>query len=101
MAQHTKQKNTYKDKHHNSTSAQCIHYNSANERIKRQYYQYVTEAQGKAQSTLNGIRKAINRFESYTKFKDFKTFTKDQAIGFKKHLSQLTVLVLLSVNRQY
>lgn len=89
MPQHTRQKNAYKNKYHNSSSGQSVYYNPANERIKRQYYQYVTEAQGKAPSTLNGIRKAINRFEYYTKFKDFKTFTKDQAISFKKHVSQL------------
>lgn len=64
-------------------------YNSNNERIKRRYYQYVTEAKGKASSTLDGIRKALLRFEQYTKLKDFKTFNKEQAIGFKKHLAQL------------
>lgn len=64
-------------------------YNSNNERIKRRYYQYVTEAKGKAPSTLDGIRKALLRFEQYTKLKDFKTFNKEQAIGFKKHLGQL------------
>lgn len=89
MPKHTSQKDAQKNKCHNSSSGQSVYYNPANERIKRQYYQYVIEAQGKASSTLNGIRKAINRFESYTKFEDFKTFNKDQAIGFKKHVSQL------------
>lgn len=64
-------------------------YNSNNERIKRRYYQYVTEAKGKAPSTLDCIRKALLRFEQYTKLKDFKAFNKEQAIGFKKHLGQL------------
>jgi len=89
MTQYTNKKSTHRNKHHNAISGQSAYYNPANERIKRHYYQYVTEAQGKAPSTLNGIRKAISRWESYTKFKDFKTFTKDQAIGFKKHVSQL------------
>ena len=72
-----------------SNKTQKAFYNPINERVKRRYYQYVVEAEGKAPSTLDGIRKAIFRFEEYTKLKDFKTFNKDQAIAFKKHLAQL------------
>lgn len=89
MTQNTIQRSTNKNKHHNSAFCQLTSYNPINERVKKQYFEYVIEALGKAPSTINGIRKAINRFESYTRFKDFKTFTKDQAIGFKKHISQL------------
>jgi integrase len=63
-------------------------FNAKNERIKREYFRFQTEAKQKSQSTLRGIRKAIHRFETYTKFKDFGTFNKEQAIGFKKHLAQ-------------
>ncbi|MBY0462652.1 MAG: hypothetical protein K2Q34_05690 [Alphaproteobacteria bacterium] len=49
----------------------------------------IREAKGKASSALDGIRKALLRFEQYTKLKDFKTFNKEQAAGFKKYLTQL------------
>lgn len=62
-------------------------YNPKNERIKRAYFRYQTEAQGKADSTMDMIRKALGRFEEYTGYKDFSTFNKEQAIAFKKHLA--------------
>lgn len=61
-------------------------YNPENERIKKSYFIYLKEADQKSDSTINGIRKAILRLEEYTKFKSFKTFNKEQAIAFKKHL---------------
>lgn len=63
-------------------------YNAKNERIKRLYFSFQTEAKGKSQATLKGIIKAIHRFESYNQFKDFSTFNKEQAIGFKKFLTK-------------
>jgi len=54
-----------------------------NERIKRAYFTYLTEARGFSEQTLDGVAKAINRFEVYTKFRDFKTFHIEQARGFK------------------
>lgn len=64
-------------------------FNSGNERIKRNYLRYQREAAQKSDSTITGIQKAINRFETYTKYKNFATFNKEQAIAFKKHLAQL------------
>src|SRR3989338_9537107 len=66
-------------------------FNPKNERIKKEYFQYQLEAKRKCEPTLNGIRKAILRFETYTAFKDFKTFNKRQAVAFKKHLAATTV----------
>jgi hypothetical protein len=63
-------------------------YNPKNERIKREYFRYQKEAGRKADSTIEGIRKAIGRFEEYIGRKDFATFNKEQAIGFKKHLAR-------------
>jgi integrase len=63
------------------------HFNSKNERIKRDFYRYQTQAKQKSEKTLDGIRKAIDRFESYTNHKDFSTFNIEQAIAFKKFLS--------------
>lgn len=63
-------------------------YNAKNERIKKDYYDYLRESKGRNNKTLNQVRNSIFRFEEYTKFKDFLTFRKEQAIGFKKHLAK-------------
>lgn len=62
-------------------------HNPQNERIKRAYFTYLAEAKGFSESTLDGIAKAMNRFESYTKFRDFKAFHIEQAKGFKASLA--------------
>ena len=62
-------------------------FNPINERIKKAYFRYLKEAGRKADSTIDSVRKAISRFESYTQFKDFRTFNKEQAVAFKKHLA--------------
>jgi len=63
-------------------------HNPENERIKRAYFAYLAEAKGFSEPTLDGIAKAINRFETYTKFRDFKAFHIEQAKGFKSALSE-------------
>jgi integrase len=63
-------------------------HNPDNERIKRAYFTYLAEAQGFSESTLDSVAKAINRFESYTKFRDFKTFHIEQAKAFKARLAE-------------
>ncbi len=60
-----------------------------NERIKQTYFHFLKEADQKADSTINGIRKAVLRYENYTGFKDFKTFNRNQAVAFKKHFSKV------------
>ena len=65
-----------------------VKYHPKNERMKQAYYQYLKEADQKADSTIDAIRKAIVRFEQDTGFKDFRTFNKEQAIAFKKHLAK-------------
>lgn len=60
--------------------------NAKNERIKREFFIYQREVEGKASSTVDAMRKAIIRFETYTDFKDFTTFNKEQATGFKRHI---------------
>jgi site-specific recombinase XerD len=59
-----------------------------NERIKRAYFVYLAEAKGFSEATLDGVAKALNRFETYTKFRDFKTFHIEQAKGFKASLAE-------------
>jgi integrase len=61
-------------------------YNPTNERMKRQYFAYLTEAQGHSEQTIDAVAKAIARFEAYTRCKDFNTFHIEQAKAFKRHL---------------
>src|SRR5271167_3539988 len=57
-----------------------------NERIKHRYLEYLKEADGYSESSLNGVAKALERFETYTKHRDFRTFRPEQAKAFKAHL---------------
>lgn len=61
-----------------------------NERIKRQYFSFLKEAKRHSEPTVDAVAKALSRFESYTKYKDFKAFHHNQAIAFKKHLTEQT-----------
>ncbi len=62
-------------------------YNPANERMKRQYFAYLADAQGHSEQTIDAAAKAIARFEAYTRYKDFKSFHVEQAKGFKRDLA--------------
>ncbi|OKY74013.1 MAG: recombinase XerC [Desulfobulbaceae bacterium DB1] len=62
-------------------------HNPANERIKRKYFAFLKEAKQHSEPTIDAVAKALNRFEVYSKFRDFKYFHVDQAIAFKKHLA--------------
>jgi integrase/recombinase XerD len=61
--------------------------NAPNERIKRIYFTYMKEARRYGEQSIDAVAKALHRFESYTRFKDFKSFHHQQAVGFKAHLS--------------
>ncbi len=63
-------------------------HNAANERIKREYFRYLKEALGRDQATVDGIAKALARFEEATAAKDFKRFHREQAVAFKKRLGE-------------
>lgn len=63
-------------------------YDAENERIKRQYFIYLKEAKRYSEASIDGVAKALNRFEIYTKFRSFKGFHIEQAVGFKRHLSK-------------
>ena len=62
-------------------------YNAKNERIKREYYQFLKEAKGRSQATIDNVNKAINRFEKETNYLDFNKFNKNVAIAFKRKFS--------------
>ncbi|HEY4930073.1 MAG TPA: tyrosine-type recombinase/integrase [Terriglobales bacterium] len=63
-------------------------HNADNERIKRQYFAFLKEAKRHSEPTVDASAKALNRFEIYNKYRDFKTFHIEQAIAFKKHLAE-------------
>ena len=63
-------------------------HNAANERIKRDYFVYLKEAKGRDEATIDGVAKALARFEESTKARDFKRFQKAQAVAFKATLSK-------------
>jgi integrase len=46
------------------------------------------EARRQSDSSIDAIAKAIHRFETYTAFRDFRTFHIKQAVAFKQHLSR-------------
>src|SRR6185437_10662119 len=62
-------------------------YNAANERMKRQYFAYLADAQGHSEQTIDAAAKAIARFEAYTRYKDFKSFHIEQPKAFKHSLA--------------
>ena len=66
--------------------------NAKNERIKRRYFIYLKEANRMSEAAIDGAARALDHFETYTGFKDFKTFYQQQAIDFKHHLEKQTGL---------
>ncbi len=63
-------------------------HNPENERIKRRYFAYLKEAKRHSEATIDAVAKAMARFEAYTKCREFRAFHFEQAIAFKRHLSE-------------
>ena len=63
-------------------------HNADNERIKRRYFAYLKEAKRHSEATVDAVAKALDRFEADTRCRDFKAFHHQQAIAFKKHLTE-------------
>src|SRR5689334_8398722 len=63
-------------------------HNPANERIKREYLRYLSEARGRDEATIDGTAKSIARFEESTRHRDFKRFHREQAVAFKAGLAK-------------
>ena len=68
-------------------------HNARNERIKRQYFAFLKEAKRQSEDSVDAVAKALARFESDTRHRDFKTFHHEQAIAFKRRLSDRNSLV--------
>ena len=58
-----------------------------NERIKRAYFIYLKEARRLSEHSIDAAAAALSKFEEYTKYRDFKRFHIQQAMGFKRKLS--------------
>ncbi|EYD76117.1 Site-specific recombinase XerC [Rubellimicrobium mesophilum DSM 19309] len=62
--------------------------NAANERIKRDYFRYLAEAKGRDEATIDGVAKALARFEASSRARDFKRFHREAAVAFKRELAE-------------
>ena len=63
-------------------------HNAANERIKRDYFEYLREAKRLSTPSIGAVAKALSRFEESTGWKDFRRFHIKQAVAFKTRLAQ-------------
>jgi integrase len=61
-------------------------HNPANERIKRAYFIYLREARRRNDASVDGVAKALARFEDTTGQRDFGKFHREQAVAFKRKL---------------
>jgi site-specific recombinase XerD len=59
-----------------------------NPQNERDFLRHQKNALGKSEATLDASRKALARFEDYTGHRDFKSFRREQAIGFKERLAE-------------
>jgi integrase/recombinase XerD len=59
-----------------------------NERIKRAYFTYLKEARGLSEHSIDAAAAALSRFEEYNRYRDFKSFHVQQAVGFKHKLAK-------------
>jgi integrase len=62
--------------------------NANNERIKRAYCDYLRDALGRDEATIDRVMGSIARFEASTKSRDFKRFHRAQAVAFKRKLAE-------------
>ncbi len=61
-------------------------YNSKNEQMKRKYEQYLTHSKGLGIDSINVARRALARYDAFSKHADYKTFNAQKAIDFKAYL---------------
>jgi len=57
-----------------------------NERIKRRYRIHLKDARGFSEQSLDQVAMAIDRYQTYTKFADFRHFHIEKVKAFKEHL---------------
>jgi integrase len=57
-----------------------------NERAKRRYLQFLRDSRGRDEASIDGVAKALERFDEYNRYRDFQKFHIEQARAFKDHL---------------
>jgi integrase len=60
----------------------------ANARIKREYLQYLKEARGRSEASLDAVAKALSRFDEMTGGRDYAKLHRAQAMAFKEKLGK-------------
>ena len=63
-------------------------HNPHNERIKRHYFTFLREARRQSEASVDAAAMAIARFETSTRYRDFKAFRIEQAVAFKRRLAE-------------
>ena len=63
-------------------------HNAPNERVKREYLQFLKEAKGRDEATIDRVAKSLARFEDTTGRKDFRKFHREQAMAFKRRMAE-------------
>lgn len=64
-----------------------IKFNAKNEKIKEVFFEMLEHANGRSSSTIKQFANAIEEFEKFTNYQDFKNFKTRHAIGFKEYLA--------------
>jgi site-specific recombinase XerC len=59
-----------------------------NEQAKRRYLQYLRDARGRDENSIDQVAKSIERFDDYNRRHDYRKFHIEQARGFKAHLME-------------
>ena len=62
-------------------------HNAQNERVKREYFQYLKNARGRDEATIDRVAKSLAGFEESTGRKDFRKFHREQAMAFKRRMA--------------
>jgi hypothetical protein len=58
-----------------------ITHNPVNERVKMTVFRVSEGSEAVRRASLDSAAKALNRLETYTRFRDFGTFRTEQAVG--------------------
>lgn len=59
-----------------------------NERLKRHYLQFLKEVKRRDPASIDAAAKAIERYEAYMKYRDFRKFNTDAIVAFKEDLAE-------------
>lgn len=62
--------------------------NAQNERVKRRYLAHIREVRQLDEKTVDAVAGALERFEIYTRRREFREHRPEQAVAFKRHLAE-------------